>query len=338
MCLSSCSKDSAGKSADSGSDTDSDSDSDVDTDSDTDTDTDSDTDTDAEPGTVLFTEDFEDTDFASRGWYDALQGELSTTEHIPGSSSSLECEFESGATGCSGGTPGRHLFDETESVYLSYWVKYSDNYVGSGQPYHPHEFHFITNEDDIYIGPAGTHLTAYVEQVGGVARLALQDLLNVDTDCILLNNDSFVGCDGSFDTYQFTEERSACSCNGLMGDYDLRDCFSVGGGQYYSAKGWDAGSQTFSDTPGANYKGDWHFVETYFELNSISGGVGVPDGVVRYWLDESIVIDSDNVLLRTGAHPDMRFNQFLIAPYIGDGSPVNQTMWIDDLTVATAPL
>ena len=31
----------------------------------------------------------------------------------------------------------------------------------------------------------------------------------------------------------------------------------------------------------------------------------------------------------------MRLNQFLIAPYIGDGSPVAQTMWVDNLTVAT---
>jgi len=32
----------------------------------------------------------------------------------------------------------------------------------------------------------------------------------------------------------------------------------------------------------------------------------------------------------------MRFNQFIIAPYIGDGSPVDQTMWVDNLTVATS--
>ena len=40
-------------------------------------------------------------------------------------------------------------------------------------------------------------------------------------------------------------------------------------------------------------------------------------------------------MIRTGEHPDMKFNQFLLAPYIGCGSPVEQTMWIDDLTVAT---
>jgi hypothetical protein len=41
------------------------------------------------------------------------------------------------------------------------------------------------------------------------------------------------------------------------------------------------------------------------------------------------------VLLRTGARASMQFNQFVIAPYIGDGSPVTQSMWIDNLSVAT---
>ena len=34
----------------------------------------------------------------------------------------------------------------------------------------------------------------------------------------------------------------------------------------------------------------------------------------------------------------MKFNQFVIAPFIGDGSPIDQTFWIDNLTVATYPL
>jgi hypothetical protein len=30
----------------------------------------------------------------------------------------------------------------------------------------------------------------------------------------------------------------------------------------------------------------------------------------------------------------MKFNQMLLLPFIGDGSPVDQTFWIDDLTLA----
>ena len=84
------------------------------------------------------------------------------------------------------------------------------------------------------------------------------------------------------------------------------------------------------------YKNDWHFVEAYFQLNSIVNGKGVPDGIVRYTVDGQTVIEHTNVLYRTGAHPTMQFNQFLIGPYIGAGSPVDQTMWVDDLTVATS--
>lgn len=39
--------------------------------------------------------------------------------------------------------------------------------------------------------------------------------------------------------------------------------------------------------------------------------------------------------MRTAQHPNMKFDQFLIAPWIGDGSPVDQTMWVDNLTVET---
>jgi hypothetical protein len=338
----SCSdKSDGGGTSDSDSDTDSDIDSDTDSDSDSDTDSDTDTDTDTdsdiEPGEVLFFEDFEDTDFEGNDWYDAPQGDLSYDEHVDDSTASFECRFEVGATGCSGGTPGRHLFDETDRVYLSYWVKYSTNYVGSGVPYHPHEFHFVTNLDGIWVGPSHTHLTTYTEQVAGVVRIALQDSVNVDLDCILLNDDSFVGCDGDFDTYEFTEERSACSCNGLVGDLDGRDCFPTGEG-YYSARFWDSAEQMFTDDEGPYYKSDWHFIECYFEMNDIVDGIGVPDGKIRYWYDGEPIISLDAILMRTGEHPDMRFNQFLIAPYIGVGSPVDQRMWVDDLTVATGPV
>src|SRR5437762_12971848 len=106
-----------------------------------------------------------------------------TAQHIPGSTQALDAHFTAGATTPTWGGAARHLFTATESVYLSYWVKYSANWVGSGQPYHPHEFLFLTNEDDAYIGPSATHLTTYVEhsyQNGGVPVLQLQDGPNID--------------------------------------------------------------------------------------------------------------------------------------------------------------
>ena len=49
--------------------------------------------------------------------------------------------------------------------------------------------------------------------------------------------------------------------------------------------------------------------------------------------------DYNVAAVREGWHslcdPTLQFSQFLIGPYIGDGSPVDQSMWIDNLRVAT---
>lgn len=49
-----------------------------------------------------------------------------------------------------------------------------------GQPYHPHLTHFLTTENAKWAGPAASHLTLYVEPVGGKLRLAAQDIQNKD--------------------------------------------------------------------------------------------------------------------------------------------------------------
>jgi hypothetical protein len=282
--------------------------------------------------TILIFEDFESGDFENKGWYDGFADQRTTDEHKNGSYS-YRGHYAQGAK-TSGA--GRHLFPPTDKVYLSYWVKYSTNWVGSGVAYHPHEWNILTTEDGIYQGPADTYLTTYIEQNAGKPLLGLQDSKNVDPNCILLNNDSFVGCNGDFDSYPFTENRSSCSCNGLTGFIDTRDCFYSPGNThgYYSSKSWHADSVYFRNTPGPYYKNDWHFIEAYFELNSIVEGIGIPDGKIRYWYDGRLLISSDSILFRTGAHPDMKFNQLFYGPYIGVGSPVDQTWWIDDMTVA----
>src|SRR6185436_8496564 len=116
--------------------------------------------------TLLFEDTFEDISLKQRGWYDLADGTLASftsREHAPGSHRGIEIHFRRGDTSPTPRIAFRHLFPESESVYLRYWVKYSDNWVGSGKPYHPHEFMFLTNADDDYVGPSRTHLTAYVE-------------------------------------------------------------------------------------------------------------------------------------------------------------------------------
>ncbi len=273
--------------------------------------------------TVLFREEFEDDLFGSRGWYDDLGVAITTAEHIPGSGAAAEFRFLPGATKAGGAM--RYTFAETESFYLSYWVKYSAGWEGSNRPYHPHEFNVVTNLDGRYIGPAHTHLTLYIEQNEGRPLLAIQDGENIDR--------SRVGQDLT----SITEERAVAGCNGDGDGHGEGDCY-LSGGVHRNGKRWMADTVCFSDKPGEFYKNDWHFVEAYFKLNSVVDGRGAPDGVIFYRFDGVTLFEYHNVMLRTGRHPDMKFNQLLMAPYIGDGSPVDQTMWVDDLTVATGPV
>ena len=229
---------------------------------------------------VLVSEDFEDDDFAARGWYDMRTPQTSVTEHIDGSVRSLEMHFNQGETSVVGSL-GRHLFDETATVYLSYWVKYSDNWVGSQTSSHPHEFFFLSNRDGAFVGPNGASFSLLIEQ---------------------------------------NHNRT----NGMVPRVGTRGR-------------WMLGSQIFTDAPGPWYKNDWHFVEVLVQMNS---AIGVADGVVQYWLDGDLIVDADDVLMRTQAgEENMLFNQLLIGSFIGgpggSGSPEAQTWWIDDLTVAT---
>ena len=278
-------------------------------------------------GTVLLTEGFENPSLAARGWYDNTNPAITTAEHNTGAGA-LQMAWNVGGTKPVQGGSLRHKITPTDRVYVRYYVKYSANYVGSGKTYHPHEFHVVTDEDGDYVGPSLTHLTTYIEQNyqnGGIPRLAITDAANIDSTRI------------NSDLTNVTEQRAAAGCNGNTDGYTT-GCYQSGG-QWFNQKIWKAAQPMFTTTPGSpGYKNAWHKVEAYFQLNTISGGKGQTDGVAQYWFDGQLVIDKHNVLFRTGAHPTMQFNQFIIAPWIGDGSPMAQTMWVDDLTVATDPV
>lgn len=272
---------------------------------------------------TLFQEDFEDSNFASRGWYDSTNPPISKTEHIAGSKSSVEYRFPVAATIPVGGGGMRMKFTPTDRVYVSYFVKYSSNWTGSNRTYHPHEFYLLNNQESDWAGLAYTTLTAYIEQNEGVPLLAAQDGKNIDETQI------------GVDLTNITENRAIGGCNGDSDGHGLGECY-LAGAVHWNTKEWRANDIYFKDTPGPYYKNDWHHVEAYFQLNSIAGGKGMADGVLKYWYDGQLLIDHNDVVLRTAKNPALLFNQFIIAPWIGDGSPVDQTFWVDNLTVGTA--
>lgn len=262
---------------------------------------------------VYFLEDFEAAGFSSRGWYDNTKFVTDNTVAYNGMHSAKFHWGQGAILPDTGGTM-RKKFTETGSLYISYRVKYSSGYTGSNKPYHPHEFYILTNADDDYLGPAATHLTAYIEQNEGHPMIAINDALNIDV--------SKIGNDLTF----VTEQRAIAGGNGNGNDGYTGIEFYQSGSSYRNGKAWKDLSTTISNDV-------WHHVEVHLKLNSISSGKGIGDGILQYWLDGVKLIDKNGVMFRTGQHPNMKFDQFLIGPYIGDGSPVDQAFWIDDLLV-----
>lgn len=95
----------------------------------------------------------------------------------------------------------------------------------------------------------------------------------------------------------------------------------------------------FYDSKERLFVGDkWHSVEAMFKLNSLDldQDKANADGIVRGWFDGKLVVDRTNVILRSTDFPNMKFNQFLLTPYFGPRLlPHAQTLWIDELVVAT---
>ena len=154
--------------------------------------------------------------------------------------------------------------------------------------------------------------------------MGIQDGMNIDESRIGQN------------LTNVSEQRSVAGCNGDSDGHGDGACYSATSTTHWNGKLWYSNNVLFNNTAGSSsYKGDWHLVEAYIKLNSIVGGKGAKDGVIRYWHDGNLVFDHTNVVIRTGARSTMKFNQLIIGPWIGDGSPVAQTFWVDNLIVAT---
>jgi hypothetical protein len=213
-------------------------------------------------------------------------------------------------------------FQAVTNVTLRFSVKHSDNWAWTGVNWHPHEFHFITDVDPEYIGPAHTHLTLYVEAVNGKPRVGIQDGMNIDETRVGQN---LVGV---------TEKRAVAGGNGDSDGHGEGGYYRAGD-HYANGKAWEPKETYFADEKGPRHKGDWHEIRVRFELNTVKDGVGQKDGVIQYWYDGKLLMDHHDIVFRTGQHPNMKINQFLMAPYYGPGVPHEQTIWVDDLSIST---
>lgn len=271
---------------------------------------------------LLFEEHFEDRNWEARGWYDSPRMPITDQEHVPGSAHACLWHWpEAGAVNIEGGG-ARLPLPPVESVTLEFYIKHSANWQWTGVPWHPHEFHFVTNADPDFVGPAHTHLTFYVEVVNGRPRLAIQDGANINEARVGQN---LVGV---------SEARAVAGCNGDTDGYGQDNCYQSGS-IHANGKYWQTEEVYFGDGAGPRYKGDWHQVRARFKLNSIKDGVGMKDGELQYWYDGKKILDERRVVFRTGQHPDMKIDQFLMTPYYGPGVPHEQRIWIDELRLYT---
>jgi hypothetical protein len=127
------------------------------------------------------------------------------------------------------------------------------------------------------------------------------------------------------DLTKITENRAVSGCNGNLGDAGtLASCYSDGK-TWYNGRVW-------KDTT-ALTNNVWHKLEYYLQMNTVSNNVAQADGIFQLWVDGNQTISKSNIVYRTNQQQTKKWNQLLLGPYMGNGSPIAQTIWIDELSI-----
>lgn len=268
--------------------------------------------------TLLFSEAFANSSLSGRGWYSIVSQDWVVSPAPSGFSGALRCTWSNGQTvPTTGGM--RMLFTASDSIYLRYQTSFSSNWIGSSQLFGPHIVYFLSDLDGAFDGPSDSRLNIAADLIyrsGNSARVYFQDNQYMDENNVGVN---------------VSEARATCGGNGQQGYADSWDFFADAGFShgYYQTRILDSTAfMAAADTA-------WHQIEVEIILNSIVGGIGQLDGVCRYWWDGSLIWERTNLIMRTGTRPNLKINQFGIAPYMSEGSPITQTMYIADIEVRT---
>jgi len=160
---------------------------------------------------IFFQESFDDADLAARHWYDGREFRIAG-DAVAGKGC-VEYAWIEGRPKVQGSSAVRHLFEPTDEVAIRFYLKLSKGWGWSGRNYHPHLTHFLTTENSKWHGPAASHLTLYIEPVGGKLRLAAQDIQNAGMPHGLTQGPLRGGYNGKFydsDDVLFDDDRWHC--------------------------------------------------------------------------------------------------------------------------------
>jgi hypothetical protein len=179
----------------------------------------------------------------------------------------------------------------------------------------------LSDYDALYQGPARANLRTYFEINGSYPNInpvfEIQDSTVINTQY----GSPPANLTGT------TENRAIAGCNGDLGDPGTspESCYQSGG-VWYNGRQWKDIAKALS--PNTWYKIDYHL-----KMNTISNGVARADGILQQWVNGVPTIQKTNMVYRTGQQPTKKWKQLFLGPYIGDGSPIAQTMWIDELSI-----
>lgn len=279
---------------------------------------------------VLFAEPFEDTSFATRGWYDSDGGlAIDSTVFSPRQGGGA-IKFHFGIGDTAPVTPRRHLFTATDTLYISFDIKLGTAGVpwqGSGAIIDPHLIEILTDADISTAVPGFSFLTTYIESLQFIPLIGLSDGARTNVPQV------------GIDLMRSATTHAVAGSNGVPFGSNFSEFHANGDGTYSNWSEWTYGNPGTGRGDGTSYfvNNTWHRVEVFLKMNSIFSGAPVGDGILRMTVDGNKLIDFTNIELRTAQYPTQKFNQFVLAPTMSLGSPIAQDLWIDNLLVADAP-